>query len=85
MREAGNVSPPTWRVRDGGKCFPVALMGSVTATGKHLGNVSPSLRQSDGETFPHRSDEEMDAIQERYRKEAPFDLFASVEGMELSL
>ena len=34
---------------------------------------------------PHRSDEEMDAIQERYRKEAPFDLFASVEGMELSL
>ena len=34
---------------------------------------------------PHRSDEEMDAIEERYRKEALCDLFASVEGMELSL
>ncbi|MEE3258004.1 MAG: MBL fold metallo-hydrolase [Candidatus Latescibacterota bacterium] len=34
---------------------------------------------------PHRSDEEMDAIQERYREEAPCDLFAAVEGMELSL
>jgi phosphoribosyl 1,2-cyclic phosphodiesterase len=34
---------------------------------------------------PHRSDEEIDAIQERYRKEAPFDLFASVEGLTLAL
>ena len=34
---------------------------------------------------PHRSDEEMDAIEQRYRKEALCDLFASVEGMELSL
>jgi phosphoribosyl 1,2-cyclic phosphodiesterase len=34
---------------------------------------------------PHRSDDEIDAIQARYRKEAPFDLFASVEGLELAL
>ena len=34
---------------------------------------------------PHRSDEEIDVIQERYRKEAPFDLFASVEGLTLAL
>lgn len=34
---------------------------------------------------PHRSDEEMDTIQGLYRKEALCDLFASVEGMELSL
>ena len=34
---------------------------------------------------PHRSDEEIDAIQQRYRQAAPFDLFASVEGLELAL
>ncbi len=34
---------------------------------------------------PHRSDEEMNTIEERYRKEALCDLFASVESMELSL
>ncbi len=34
---------------------------------------------------PHRSDSEIDAVQEQYRKEAPFDLFASAEGLKLSL
>ena len=48
---------PRWEMTVG-KCFPDGPIAIFGATGKHNGNVSPSLRQRDGETSVFGSDGE---------------------------